>query len=58
MTEITLRIESPSQADVVRLIEALDIHQGGLYRSAGYVERDAFGEYSPDPLSVFMEKSL
>jgi putative acetyltransferase len=30
----------------------------GLYRSAGYVERDAFGEYSPDPLSVFMEKSL
>lgn len=37
------------------------IHQPealGLYRSAGYVERDAFGEYSPDPLSVFMEKSL
>jgi putative acetyltransferase len=152
MTEITLRIESPHQADVVRLIEALDIYQGGLYpsesnhflgvealaapgvrffvarragralgcgalridpagygevkrmfvspearglklgrrlldrieeearreglgrmrletgihqpealglyRSAGYVERDAFGEYSPDPLSVFMEKSL
>ena len=152
MTEITLRIESPRQADVVCLIEALDIYQGrlypsesnhflgaealaapgvrffvarrdgralgcgalridptgygevkrmfvspearglklgrrlldrieeearreglgcmrletgihqpealGLYRSAGYVERDAFGEYSPDPLSVFMEKSL
>jgi len=37
------------------------IHQPealGLYRSAGYVERDAFGAYSPDPLSVFMEKSL
>ena len=37
------------------------IHQPealGLYRSAGYAERDAFGEYSPDPLSVFMEKSL
>ncbi|HSL48451.1 MAG TPA: GNAT family N-acetyltransferase [Candidatus Deferrimicrobiaceae bacterium] len=37
------------------------IHQPealGLYRSAGYVERDAFGEYQPDPLSVFMEKSL
>jgi putative acetyltransferase len=37
------------------------IHQPealGLYRSAGYVERDAFGEYSPDPLSVFMEKRL
>ncbi|HSB41569.1 MAG TPA: GNAT family N-acetyltransferase [Methylomirabilota bacterium] len=30
----------------------------GLYRSAGYVEREAFGEYRPDSLSVFMEKSL
>jgi putative acetyltransferase len=30
----------------------------GLYRSAGYVERDAFGDYRPDPLSVFMEKRL
>ena len=37
------------------------IHQPealGLYRAAGYVEREAFGEYRPDPLSVFMEKSL
>ncbi|MGH7372929.1 MAG: GNAT family N-acetyltransferase [Candidatus Rokuibacteriota bacterium] len=37
------------------------IHQPealGLYRSAGYVEREAFGEYKPDPLSVFMEKRL
>lgn len=37
------------------------IHQPealGLYRSAGYAEREAFGEYKPDPLSVFMEKSL
>jgi putative acetyltransferase len=37
------------------------IHQPealGLYRSAGYAERGAFGEYKPDPLSVFMEKSL
>jgi putative acetyltransferase len=30
----------------------------GLYRAAGYAERGAFGEYSADPLSVFMEKSL
>jgi len=29
-----------------------------LYRSAGYAERDAFGAYAPDPLSVFMEKIL
>jgi putative acetyltransferase len=37
------------------------IHQPealGLYRSAGYAERAAFGGYDPDPLSVFMEKSL
>jgi putative acetyltransferase len=37
------------------------IHQPealGLYRSAGYAEREAFGEYSPDSLSVFMEKRL
>lgn len=37
------------------------IHQPealGLYRSAGYAERGVFGEYKPDPLSVFMEKSL
>jgi putative acetyltransferase len=25
---------------------------------AGYVEREAFGEYKSDPLSVFMEKRL
>lgn len=30
----------------------------GLYRRLGYVERSAFGDYAPDPLSVFMEKSL
>ena len=30
----------------------------GLYRSAGYAEREAFAPYAPDPLSVFMEKIL
>ncbi|HEV8436640.1 MAG TPA: GNAT family N-acetyltransferase, partial [Methylomirabilota bacterium] len=30
----------------------------GLYRAAGYVERGPFGDYRPDPLSVFMEKRL
>lgn len=37
------------------------IHQPealALYRAAGYVERGPFGEYEPDPLSVFMEKAL
>ena len=27
-----------------------------FYRAAGYAEREAFGEYVPDPLSVFMER--
>ena len=30
----------------------------GLYRSAGFYEIDSFGEYHPDPLSIFMEKRL
>ena len=30
----------------------------GLYAALGYVEREPFGNYRPDPLSVFMEKSL
>jgi putative acetyltransferase len=30
----------------------------GLYRSAGFVEIGPFGAYRPDPLSIFMEKSL
>lgn len=29
-----------------------------LYRSAGFVRIGPFGHYRPDPLSVFMEKSL
>lgn len=29
-----------------------------LYRKLGYYERDPFGSYSTDPLSVFMEKIL
>ena len=29
-----------------------------LYRSAGYEEISPFGDYEPDPLSIFMEKRL
>ena len=29
-----------------------------LYRAAGFVETGPFGEYRPDPLSVFMEKPI
>ena len=46
-----------------RLVLRLEtgIHQPaalGLYRAAGYREREPFGDYRPDPLSVFMEKQL
>lgn len=37
------------------------IHQPealGLYRASGYRESEPFGDYTPDPLSVFMEKRL
>lgn len=30
----------------------------GLYRALGYAERGPFGDYGPDPNSVFMEKVL
>lgn len=30
----------------------------GLYRKAGYREIGPFGDYGPDPLSLFMEKRL
>lgn len=30
----------------------------GLYRAAGFKDRGPFGSYLPDPLSLFMEKSL
>ena len=30
----------------------------GLYRKLGYRERGPFGGYGPDPLSVFMEKTV
>ena len=29
-----------------------------LYRRAGFVECAPFGDYAPDPLSVFMEKRV
>ena len=46
-----------------RLLARLEtgIHQPeaiGLYRALGYVDRGPFGDYGPDPNSVFMEKSL
>jgi putative acetyltransferase len=46
-------------------IEVLQLETGGaqpealgLYRAAGFRDRGPFGSYQPDPLSLFMEKSL
>lgn len=56
------RIEEEARREglgCVRLETGIDQPEAlGLYRAAGYVEREAFGDYDPDPLSVFMEKSL
>ncbi len=30
----------------------------GLYRAIGYFDREPFGDYKLDPLSVFMEKAI
>jgi putative acetyltransferase len=50
---------------VGRGVRALRLEMGGLqpealglYRSAGFVEIGPFGAYRPDPLSIFMEKTL
>jgi putative acetyltransferase len=56
------RIEMEARAEGLACIRLeTGIHQPealGLYRSAGYREREPFGDYAPDPLSVFMEKRL
>jgi putative acetyltransferase len=44
----TLRLETG-----IHQVEAL-----ALYRSAGYRDCPAFGDYKPDPLSLFLEKRL
>ncbi|RTL45606.1 MAG: GNAT family N-acetyltransferase [Burkholderiales bacterium] len=55
-------IEAALQARGVALARLeTGIHQPeaiGLYRRLGYVERNPFGDYAPDPLSLFMEKRL
>ncbi len=43
----------------VRLETGIHQHEAlALFRAQGFVERPAFGEYRPDPLSVFMEKKF
>ena len=56
------RLEEEARREGLRCLRLeTGIHQAealGLYRTAGFVEREPFGEYGPDPLSVFMEKRL
>lgn len=43
----------------LRLETGVDSHAAlGLYEKAGFRRCGPFGEYGPDPLSVFMEKAL
>jgi putative acetyltransferase len=59
---ILARIEAQAREEGLVCIRLeTGIHQPealGLYRSTGYREREPFGDYRPDPLSVFMEKPL
>jgi putative acetyltransferase len=56
------RIEAAARsAGLTHLRLETGIHQPealGLFRRAGFVERDPFADYPLDPLSVYMEKAL
>jgi putative acetyltransferase len=59
---ILQRLEAQARDEGCRWLRLeTGIHQPealGLYRASGFVERGPFGDYRPDPLSVFMEKPL
>ena len=59
---ILMHIEEQASREGLALLRLeTGIHQAAalaLYRHAGYAERGPFGEYAPDPLSHFFEKSI
>jgi putative acetyltransferase len=59
---IVVRLEDEARASGLALLRLeTGVHQPealALYRSAGYREIAAFGDYGPEPLSVFMEKAI
>src|SRR2546428_680909 len=59
---ILMRIEEQASREGLEWMRLeTGIHQAAalaLYRHAGYAERGPFGEYAPDPLSHFFEKSI
>ena len=53
------RLAVDESQERVRLETGVDQHAAlRLYRNTGYTQCPPFGEYMPDPLSVFMEKLL
>ncbi len=59
---VLAELEAVARDSGLRLLRLeTGIHNGealALYRRAGFTERDAFGDYASDPLSVFMEKRV
>jgi putative acetyltransferase len=59
---ILAKLEQQARAHGVRWLRletGVDSHSAlGLYARAGFVAREPFADYRPDPLSVFMEKDL
>ena len=59
---VLAELEAAARDSGLRLLRLeTGIHNGealALYRRAGFTERDAFGDYATDPLSVFMEKRV
>jgi putative acetyltransferase len=59
---VLTRLEAIASADRIALMRLeTGIHNTqalNAYRRAGYRECEPFGDYAPDPLSVFMEKRL
>ncbi len=58
MAELEQRLAALSIA-IARLETGIKQHEAiSLYRRYGYAPRNAFGAYSEDPLSLFLEKKL
>lgn len=58
LQEILIRAAADGIA-ILRLETGVDSHAAlALYAKLGFVERGPFGDYQPDPLSVFMERPL
>jgi len=64
VNSVTITEERPDLAPALQLLAELDDdlwrHQYaiGWYERHGFQRRPPFGEYKPDPLSVYFEKAL